>query len=124
MNGYRRDPAGTHPAYLSPEYRSTVRRAPDKPLILLPHTLSEITGPVYGHERVGPLDHDLTRQHEDEPLGERIIVTGRVLDGDGRPVRDSLVEIWQAQRGRPLRRTAPTATRRRWTRTSPARAAP
>ena len=72
-----------------------MRRAPDRPLILLPHTLTEITGPVYGHERVGPLDHDLTRQHAGEPLGERIIVTGRVLDGDGRPVRNSLVEIWQ-----------------------------
>ena len=95
MNGYRRDDNGTHPAYLTPEYASTARRAPDKPLILLPHTLSEITGPVYGHDRVGPLDHDLTRQHAGEPLGERIIVTGRVLDGDGRPVRNSLVEIWQ-----------------------------
>jgi protocatechuate 3,4-dioxygenase beta subunit len=95
MRGYRRDPEGTHPAYDTPEYRSSEKRAPDKPLIILPHTLSEITGPVYGHERVGALDHDLTRQHEGEPLGERIIVTGRVLDGDGRPVRDSLVEIWQ-----------------------------
>jgi protocatechuate 3,4-dioxygenase beta subunit len=95
LRGYRRDDNGTHPAYLTPEYRSTERRAPDKPLILFPHTLSEITGPVYGHDRVGPLDHDLTRQHEGDPLGERIIVTGRVLDGDGRPVRNSLVEIWQ-----------------------------
>jgi protocatechuate 3,4-dioxygenase beta subunit len=94
LRGYRRDD-GTHPALDTPEYGSTARRAPDKPLILLPHTLSEITGPVYGHDRVGPLDHDLTRQHEGEPLGERIIVTGRVLDGDGRPVRNSLVEIWQ-----------------------------
>ena len=95
MNGYRRDPEDTHPELLTPEYRSTVKRAPAKPLIVLPHTLSEITGPVYGHERMGPLDHDLTRQHDGEPLGERIIVTGRVQDGDGRPVRDSLVEIWQ-----------------------------
>jgi protocatechuate 3,4-dioxygenase beta subunit len=58
--------------------------------------LSELAGPVYGHERVGELDNDLTRQHEGEPLGERIIVTGRVLDRDGRPVRDSLIELWQA----------------------------
>jgi protocatechuate 3,4-dioxygenase, beta subunit len=50
---------------------------------------------VYGHERMGPRDNDLTRQHGGEPLGERIIVTGRVLDGDGRPVRNALVEIWQ-----------------------------
>ena len=51
---------------------------------------------MYGHERIGPVDNDLTRQHDGEPLGERIIVNGRVLDGDGRPVRNALVEIWQA----------------------------
>jgi protocatechuate 3,4-dioxygenase beta subunit len=95
MRGYRRDPEGTHPELLTPAYRSSVKRAPDRPLIVAPHTLSEITGPVYGHERMGALDHDLTRQHEGEPLGERIIVTGRVLDGDGHPVRDALVELWQ-----------------------------
>ena len=92
--GYRRD--GTDPPYLYPGYKATRLRAPGRPLTILPHTLSEITGPVYGHGRVRTLDHDLTRQHEGEPLGERIIVTGRVLDGDARPVRDSLVEIWQA----------------------------
>jgi protocatechuate 3,4-dioxygenase beta subunit len=94
VTGYRREP-DAHPPYLYPDYRSTVLRAPKRPLILLPHTLSEITGPVYGHEPIGPLDHDLTRQHAGEPLGERIIVTGRVTDGDGRPVRRSLIEIWQ-----------------------------
>ncbi|MDQ3347688.1 MAG: protocatechuate 3,4-dioxygenase subunit beta, partial [Acidobacteriota bacterium] len=53
---------------------------------------------VYGHDRVGPLDHDLTKNgaRNGEPLGERIVVTGRVLDEAGRPVRDTLVEIWQA----------------------------
>ncbi len=71
-------------------------RAPKRPLVLLPHTLSELTGPVFGDESVGELDHDLTRQHDGEPLGERIIVTGRVLDEDGRAVRGALVEIWQA----------------------------
>ena len=95
MNGFRRDPADTHPELLTPEYRSSVKRAPDKPLIVLPPTLSEITGPVYGHERMGPLDHDLTRQHDGEPLGERIIVHGRVLEADGRPVPETLVEVWQ-----------------------------
>ena len=95
MTGYRRPGPDDHPPYLYPDYGSTRLRAPDRPLIRLPHTLSEITGPVFGHSRVGPLDHDLTRQHAGEPVGERIIVTGRVLDGDGRPVRDSLVEIWQ-----------------------------
>jgi protocatechuate 3,4-dioxygenase beta subunit len=75
---------------------STRLRAPKEPLIILPKTLSDMTGPAYGRGPVGELDHDLTRQHEAEPLGERIIVTGRVTDGDGRPVRNSLIEIWQA----------------------------
>jgi protocatechuate 3,4-dioxygenase beta subunit len=62
----------------------------------MPHSLTEVTGPLFGQDRVGELDHDLTRQHSDEPLGERIIVHGRVLDGDGRPLRRTLVEVWQA----------------------------
>ena len=94
--GYRRADRIVHPPYLYPDYQGTRVRAPEKPLVILPHTLSEITGPAYGHEKIGSLDHDLTRQHEDEPLGERIIVHGRVLDGVGRPVRNSLIEIWQA----------------------------
>ena len=101
MNGYRRDPEDTHPELLTPEYRSTVKRAPAKPLIVLPHTLSEITGPVYGHERMGPLDHDLTRQHDGEPLGERIIVTGRVQDGDESQLdaysQTCLQRVWRVQ---------------------------
>ena len=84
------------PPYLHPDYRSTRTRAPKRPLLLLPHTLSELTGPVYGHESVGELEHDLTRQHDGEPLGERIVVTGRVTDRGGRPVRSGLIEIWQA----------------------------
>ncbi len=84
------------PPYLYPDYVATRLRAPREPLIILPETLSDTTGPAYGRGRVGELDHDLTRQHDGEPVGERIIVTGRVTDGDGRPVRDSLIEIWQA----------------------------
>jgi protocatechuate 3,4-dioxygenase, beta subunit len=94
--GYRRDDADVDPPYLHPDYVATRTRAPKRPLILLPHTLSEVTGPVYGEERIGELDHDLTRQHDDEPIGERVILHGRVLDGDGRPVPGTLVEIWQA----------------------------
>jgi protocatechuate 3,4-dioxygenase beta subunit len=91
---YRRE--NDDPPYLSPDYVATRTRAPKRPLVPLEHTLSEVTGPVYGHEDIGELDHDLTRQGEDEPLGERIVLHGRVLDGDGRPVRNTLIELWQA----------------------------
>src|SRR5881409_4261276 len=92
---YRRpDPAG-QPGYLYEPYRSTVRRAPAKPLVVLPHTLSEVTGPLFGHSAISEADNDLTRQHAGEPLGERIIVNGRVVDADGHPVRNTLIEIWQ-----------------------------
>jgi protocatechuate 3,4-dioxygenase, beta subunit len=88
----------SHPPYLFADYRSTALRAPAKPLVPLPASLSELTGPVYGHESVGELDADLTRNgaKNGEPLGERIIVEGRVLDEAGRPVRNTLVEVWQA----------------------------
>ena len=85
-----------HPARPTPEYRSTVKRSPSKPLIIMPHTLSELTGPVYGQDAVRPGDNDLTQQHKQEPIGERIIVHGKVLDEDLRPVPDALVELWQA----------------------------
>lgn len=88
--------AEAHPKYDSPDYRSTAKRHPKRPLVILPHTLTETTGPVYGHEVVRPEDADLTKQHPGEALGERIIVQGRVLDEDGRPIPDTLIEIWQA----------------------------
>jgi protocatechuate 3,4-dioxygenase beta subunit len=85
---------------LWPAYKSTVLRAPSRPLVRLPATLTELTGPrlsetLLGETLVGPLDHDLTRQHDGEPLGERLIVHGRVLDADDRPLPHALVEIWQ-----------------------------
>ena len=88
----------SHPRYIEPGYKSTTLRGPTKPLIPLKQTLSELTGPVYGHDSVGPLDADLTRngQRNGEPLGQRIIVSGRVMDEDGRPIPDTLIEIWQA----------------------------
>jgi protocatechuate 3,4-dioxygenase beta subunit len=92
--GYER-PSGVHPPLGFAGYRSTALRAPHRPLVLLPHRLTEITGPLLGAERVTPADADLTAQHEGEPQGQRIIVTGRVLDSGGRPVPDTLVEIWQ-----------------------------
>jgi protocatechuate 3,4-dioxygenase beta subunit len=87
---------GVDPPYLSPDYRSTRLRAPDRPLILLPESMHDPTGPVYGESPLAETDSDLTRQHAGEPLGERIIVTGTVRDGGGRPVAGSLIEIWQA----------------------------
>jgi protocatechuate 3,4-dioxygenase beta subunit len=93
---YRRPAPGTQPNSLYEPYRATVARSPRKPLILLPHTLSEVTGPVYGDGDLAETDNDLTRQHPGEPLGERVIVTGRVLDSSGRPVSNALIEIWQA----------------------------
>ena len=88
----------SHPPYLHAPYRSTSLRGPTKPLIPIQQTLSELTGPVYGHESVGRLDADLTKnaRKNGEPLGERIIVTGRVMGEDGRPLPDTLLEIWQA----------------------------
>src|SRR5262249_43419117 len=82
--------------YLFPEYRSTALRAPTNPLLIIPHTLSETSGPAFGEGTVEEQDADLTRQHEGDPLGERIVVSGRVTDDRGQPVRDALVEIWQA----------------------------
>jgi protocatechuate 3,4-dioxygenase, beta subunit len=84
------------PPYLYPDYRATTLRAPTRPLVRPPTGLADLGAPVFGEEMVGPLDHDLTRQHGGEPLGERIIVTGRVLESDGRPVRGALIELWQA----------------------------
>jgi protocatechuate 3,4-dioxygenase beta subunit len=84
-----------HPPNDSPGYRSTALRHPREPLVIIPETLSELTGPAYGYGRIAPTDNDLTRQHPGAPLGERIIVEGRVLDDDGRPVPEALVELWQ-----------------------------
>jgi protocatechuate 3,4-dioxygenase beta subunit len=96
ISPYRRPEPGSQPVLPYAPYQATIRRAPKKPLILLPHTLSEVTGPLYGDGNISETDNDLTRQHAGEPLGERIIVTGRVLDGDGHAIPHALVEIWQA----------------------------
>ena len=87
----------SQPAYLHPAYKSTPLRAPSRPLLPMRHTLSELAQPVYGHEDIGELDHDLTRNAalNGAPLGERIVVTGRVIDERGRPLRHTLVELWQ-----------------------------
>jgi protocatechuate 3,4-dioxygenase beta subunit len=96
-SSYMREPDGTHPPLDYPPYRSTELRHPKQPLVYLPHTITEITGPQLGGERfLSVNDNDLTSQHEAMPIGERIVVFGRILDTDGRPLRETLVEIWQA----------------------------
>ena len=87
---------GTHPPLASPDYRSTRTRAPQQPLVLLPHLLTEVTGPLFGGDRVLDGDADLTTWKGGEAVGQRIIVHGRVLDSGGRPVPDTLIEVWQA----------------------------
>lgn len=83
-----------------PPYKSTQLRHPKQPLVYLPQTIGEVTGPRLGRERVlGPLDADLTRQHQGEPIGERLLVLGRVMDTEGKPLPGTLVEIWQANAG-------------------------
>ena len=94
---YERNRALQPPAH-TPVYKTSVTRSPRAPLLTLRQTTSEMTGPVFGHDDLGPLDNDLTMNfnHGGMPVGERIIVHGRVLDENGRPVPDTLVEIWQA----------------------------
>ena len=89
-------PRGVHPPLAFPSYRSTELRAPSQPLVLLPHNLTEVTGPLLGAERVRAADSDLTTQHDGEAIGQRIIVRGRVRDSDGHGVPDALIEVWQA----------------------------
>lgn len=94
--GYRPEPAGSQPPLLHPGYKSTVPRAPALAPVAIPSSLSEITGPLFGRTLLRANDTDLTRQGAGLPQGERIVVAGRVTDGEGRPVPDALIEIWQA----------------------------
>src|SRR5690349_9399015 len=84
------------PHSLHSDYRSTVARSPRQSPIQIPQTLTEVTGPSDWSRLMGPAMADLTTQHKAEPQGQRIVVTGRVLDEDGRPVPNTVVEIWQA----------------------------
>ena len=93
------DDSASHPDNDSPEYGSTALRHPNNALYLLPQRLTEITGPLFGHDRVRAGEDDLTHCDGGEAVGQRIIVHGRVLDSDGRPVPDTLLEIWQANAG-------------------------
>lgn len=96
LSPYARDDAGAPPS-LFPDYRSTVLRAPAHPLVHIPQTLTEVTGPTDCWDRLtGPALADLTTQHNGTPQGQRIIVSGRVLDEQARPVPNTVMEIWQA----------------------------
>lgn len=90
-----------HPKALTPDYKTSVTRSPQFALLSLENTRSELTGPVFTPNDLGPLDHDLIKNfaHDGDPVGERIIVHGRVLDEAGRAVPNTLVEVWQANAG-------------------------
>lgn len=117
---YQRD-RRIHPPALTPDYKTSVARSPRYSLISLQGSLSETTGPAFGHDDISPIDNDLIKNYakDGDPVGERIIVHGRVLDENARSVPNTLVEVWQANAG------GATATRRtaispRSTRTSAA----
>jgi protocatechuate 3,4-dioxygenase, beta subunit len=97
---YQRD-RGWHPPSYTPDYKTSVLRAPRYPLLSLDNTISETTGPVFGHSMLGPLDNDLIRNYakDGDAIGQRIIVYGRVLDENARPVPGALLEVWQANAG-------------------------
>lgn len=97
----QRDRAWHPPAY-APGYKTSVTRAPGRPLISMPTTLSEETGPVFGRDMLGPRDNDLIlnfARDGEAAIGERIIVHGRVTDEHGRGVPNALIEVWQANAG-------------------------
>ena len=96
---YPRD-RGWHPPAYTPGYKTSMTRAPSRPLVALGSTLSEETGPVFGRDMLGERDANLVLNFTGEPaIGERIIVHGKVLDETARPVPGVLIEIWQANAG-------------------------
>src|SRR5436190_23771159 len=109
---YARPRPGTQPLVLYPDYASTQKRAPKRPPLRLEHTLSETTGPVFEDGWAGPDSTDLTRRHKGAPLGERMILAGRVLDEDGRPVAGTLVELWQCNSAGRYHHPVDSTTRR------------
>jgi protocatechuate 3,4-dioxygenase, beta subunit len=90
-----------HPPAFAPDYKTTYLRSPRNPLLSLQNSLSEVTGPLFAGDEIGPLDNDLIRNFakDGEAIGERIIVHGRVADENDRPVPNTLVEFWQANAG-------------------------
>lgn len=102
LGEFRKRDRERHPPALAPDYKSSVARSPRHPLIGLQNTVSEITGPVFGHNDIDPADNDLVQNYAkpgEGPIGERIVLHGRVLDENARAVPGALVEIWQANAG-------------------------
>lgn len=97
---YQRD-RDWHPPAFTPQYKTSILRSPQYPLLSLENTVSEMTGPRFGHDRIGPLDNDLICNfaRTGDPIGQRILVHGRVLDENARPVPGALIEVWQANAG-------------------------
>ena len=97
---YQRDRLSQPPA-LTPDYKTSVSRSPRLAMLSLQGSMSEITGPTFGHSDIDPIDNDLIKNYAKtgDPVGERIIVHGRVLDENGRGVAGTLVEVWQANAG-------------------------
>lgn len=98
---YQRD-RNRHPPAFTSGYKTSVARSPNYPLISLENSVSEITGPVFGHGDIDAGDNDLLTNYArpgESAIGERIILHGRVLDENARPVPNTLVEVWQANAG-------------------------
>ncbi len=94
--------AAVHPRALTPDYKSSILRSPQKARVAFDNSLSEVTGPVFGHDLIGPLDNDLIvnfAQPGESAIGERLLVHGYLLDENGQPVRGALLEFWQANAG-------------------------
>src|SRR5258705_4299753 len=94
-----------HPPAYTPGYKTSVLRSPRIPLWSLQNSLSEVTGPIFSPDELGPLDNDLVLNYakQGEAIGEQTIVHGYVLDGNGQPIANTLVEVWQANAGGLLR---------------------
>ncbi len=98
---YQRD-REWHPPAHTPDYKTSVSRSPQYSMISLENNVSEITGPTFGHNDIDPLDKDLIYNYAkagESAIGERIILHGRVLDENAKPIPNTLVEIWQANAG-------------------------
>ena len=99
-----------HPPGHTPGYKTSVLRSPRLALVSVQNSLSEVCGPKFGREELGALDHDLILNYakDGEPIGERTIVHGRLLDENGRGIPGALIEVWQANAGGRYRHTNDT----------------